>query len=42
MWALESMSMNIASVGDGVPVELFQMVEYDAVKLLHSICQQVN
>ena len=33
--------MNKASGGDGIPVELFQILEYDAVKVLHSICQQV-
>ena len=33
--------MNKASEGDGVPVELFQILKYDAVKVLHSICQQI-
>ena len=33
--------MNNASGGDGIPVELFQILKYDAVKLLHSICQQI-
>ena len=40
-WALGSMSMNKASGGDGIPVELFQILKDDAVKLLHSICQQI-
>ena len=40
-WALESIIMNNASRGDGVPVELFQILEDDAVKVLHSICQQI-
>ena len=40
-WALESISMNKASGGDGIPVELFQVLKDDAVKVLHSICQQV-
>ena len=39
-WALESISMNKASGGDGIPVELFQILKNDAVKVLHSICQQ--
>ena len=39
-WALESITMNKASGGDGIPVELFQMLKDDAVKVLHSICQQ--
>ena len=38
-WALESITMNKASGGDGIPVELFQMLKDDAVKVLHSICQ---
>ena len=41
-WALESISMNKASGGDGIPVELFQILKDDAVKVLHSICQQVR
>ena len=41
MWALESIIMNKASGGDGIPVELFQILEDDAVKVLHSICQQI-
>ena len=40
-WALESITTNKASGGDGIPVELFQILEDDAVKVLHSICQQV-
>ena len=40
-WALEIISMNKASGGDGIPVELFQILKYDAVKVLHSICQQI-
>ena len=39
-WALGSITMNKASEGDGIPVELFQILEDDAVKVLHSICQQ--
>ena len=39
-WALESITTNKASGGDGIPVELFQMLKDDAVKVLHSICQQ--
>ena len=40
-WALGSMTMNKASEGDGTPVELFQILKDDAVKVLHSICQQI-
>ena len=40
-WALESITMNKTSVGDGIPVELFQILKDDAVKVLHSICQQI-
>ena len=40
-WALGSISMNKASGGDGIPVELFQILNDDAVKVLHSICQQI-
>ena len=40
-WALESITMNKASGGDGIPVELFQILKDDAVKVLHSTCQQV-
>ena len=38
-WALGSISMNKASGGDGIPVEIFQILKDDAVKMLHSICQ---
>ena len=40
-WVLESRTMNKASGGNGIPVELFQILEDDAVKVLHSICQQI-
>ena len=40
-WALGNITMNKASVGDGIPVELFQVQKDDAVKVLHSICQQI-
>ena len=40
-WALESIKMNKASGGDGIPVELFQILKDDAVKVLHSIYQQI-
>ena len=40
-WALESITMNKASGGDGIPVELFQILKDDAVKVIHSICQQI-
>ena len=40
-WALGSSTMNKASGGDGIPVELFQILKDDAVKVLHSICQQI-
>ena len=40
-WALGSITMNKASGGDGIPVELFQFLKDDAVKVLHSICQQI-
>ena len=39
-WALESITTNKASGGDGIPVDLFQILKDDAVKVLHSICQQ--
>ena len=39
--ALRSITMNKASGGDGIPVELFQILKDDAVKVLHSICQQI-
>ena len=41
-WALESITTNKASGGDGIPVELFQILKGDAVKVLHSICQQIR
>ena len=41
-WALESITMNKASGGDGIPVELFQILKADAVKVWHSICQQIG
>ena len=41
-WALGSITMKKASEGDGIPVELFQILKDDAVKVLHSICQQVG
>ena len=41
MWALESISMNKTSGGDGIPIELFQILKDDTVKVLHSICQQI-
>ena len=41
-WALGSITMNKASGGDGIPVELFQILIDDAVKVLHSICQQAQ
>ena len=40
-WALGSITMNKASGGDGIPVELFQILKDDAVKVPHSICQQI-
>ena len=40
-WALGSITTNKASGGDGIPVELFQILEDGAVKVLHSICQQI-
>ena len=40
-WALENITMNKASGGDGIPVELFQILKDDAVKVLHSICQKI-
>ena len=39
-WALESITMNKASGDDGIPVELFQILKDNAVKVLHSVCQQ--
>ena len=40
-WALGSLTMNKAGGGDGIPVELFQILKDDAFKVLHSICQQI-
>ena len=40
-WALRSITMNKASESNGIPVELFQILKDDAVKVLHSICQQI-
>jgi len=40
-WALGSITMNKASGGDGIPIELFQILKDNAVKVLHSICQQI-
>ena len=40
-WALESITTNKASGGDGIPAELFQILKDDAVKVLHSMCQQI-
>ena len=40
-WALASITMKKAGGGDGIPVELFQILKDDAVKVLHSICQQI-
>ena len=41
-WALRNITTNKASEGDGIPVELFQILKDDAVKVLHSICQQIG
>ena len=41
-WALGSITTNKASGGDGIPIELFQNLEDDAVKVLHSTCQQIS
>jgi len=41
-WALESITTNKASGGDGIPVELFQLLKDDAVKVLHSLCQPIS
>ena len=41
-WALGSITTNKASGGDGIPVELFQILKDDAAKVLHSICQQIR
>ena len=40
-WALKSITTNKASGGDGIPVELFQVLKDDDVKVLHSVCQQI-
>ena len=40
-WALGNITTNKASGGDGIPVEIFQILKDDAVKVLHSICQQI-
>ena len=40
-WALGSITTNKASGGDGIPVELFQILKGDSVKVMHSICQQI-
>ena len=40
-WALERITVNKASEDDGIPAELFQLLKDDAVKVLHSICQQI-
>ena len=40
-WALGSITMNKVSGGDGIPVELFQILKDDAVKVLYSVCQQI-
>jgi len=40
-WALGSINTNKASGGDGIPMELFQILKDDAVKVLHSVCQQI-
>ena len=40
-WALESITTNKASGGDGIPVELFRILKDDAVKVLYSVCQQI-
>ena len=41
-WALGSTTLNKASGGDGIPVELFQILKDDAIKVLHSLCQQIQ
>ena len=41
-WALESIPMNKASGGDGIPVELFQILKDDTVEVLHSICSKLE
>ena len=41
-WALGNITVNKASGGDGIPVELFQILKDDAVKVLHSVCQHIR
>ena len=41
MWALGGIATNKTSGGDGIPIELFQILKDDAVKVLHSVCQQI-
>ena len=41
-WALESITTNKANGGNGIPVELFQILKDDAMKVLHSICQEIG
>ena len=41
-WALKSITTNKASGGDGIPADLFQILKGDAVKVLHSVCQQIQ
>ena len=41
-WTLESITTNKASGGDGIPLELFQILKDDAAKVLHSICEQIG
>ena len=40
-WGMRNVTINKASGGDGIPAELFQILKYDAVKVLHSICQEI-
>ena len=41
IWALETITVNKATEGDGIPPELFKILKDDAIKVLHSICQQI-
>ena len=41
MWALETITVNKATEGDGIPPELFKILKDDAIKVLHAICQQI-
>ena len=41
VWALETITVNKATEGDGIPAELFKILKDDAIKVLHSICQQI-